>query len=857
MPPTFCPYTCDFPDATVTSNPPSCEMDGTRNDDASIVLTGIVNMDRIGFSPGRTYTGPDYDGATLTGGMATFSFDNLPASDCREFYTLRLFNGTGGAVDQENCIQDITVAVEPVSCDGCAIICAELVGTDSELLNPPASAAMAEACKDDGFVDIEVTKTVTPDAGESCPTNTEFTWTLTVRNIGTMTATDILVRDLLPPNLIINSDNATTGLVLRSVEHIDWEIASLDAMATATLTLTSVFTEPGSYTNCAELIEVFPANDPDDSNDESCDDVTVTGTIRPSIEKEFSPLFGQANVPFRMTIKLFNNDVNPIALTADLVDQLPATPGQMTVAATPNLESSLPGVIAEANATTVTVPSGTVLQPGLNNIQVDVIAPANGFYINEIPAGALQTTGCSNPEIAEATIDLDPSYVIAPVISKSFDADMLSVGQTTTLTLTIDNRNSQDFVVAGDFTDVMPEGLIVTGTVGGTCPGGSTFSTTDRVGIAMGTTLPPGPCTVTVQVEGTDPGLHCNLIQYNSLMVNVMLPGGVEVPTSNQDLAEACIEVVTNPVFDLALRKTLAPMQSDTVDAGGSVSFAITIFNQGTATGTNIQITDYISSDLTLIDDDNWELSGGNAILENPIPSLAPGADTTIIIQFDIDAGFTGESITNRAEISSANGGTDKDSSPDNDPTNDNGGQVLSPSDDVVLGDPSMGSGAPLDDNGLTDEDDSDPAIVFLRILPDDLNCTMAISATPGDCVPATGTYELTGSLSFTNPPTMGDLIISLDGAVVETINPFSSPQAFTLTGLASDGLMHTVTATFTDDPSCNASFDYTAPAACADAGTCTVSLTAVPGDCDPATNSYSLGGQITFTDATMTVRLA
>ncbi|MEL7159796.1 MAG: SdrD B-like domain-containing protein, partial [Bacteroidota bacterium] len=516
----------------------------------------------------------------------------------------------------------------------------------------------------------------------------------------------------------------------------------------------------------------------------------------------------------------------------------------------PNLVTSLPGVVADASGTSITVPSGTVLQPGLTNIQVDVVAPVDGFYINEIPAEALQTTGCSNPEPAEATIDLNAAYVIAPIIDKAFDADMLAVGDQTTLTLTVDNRNAQNFVVAADFTDEMPAGLMVTGAVGGTCPGVSTFSSTNMVGIVRGTTLTPGPCTITVQVEGTDPGLHCNLIQYNSLMVDVTLPGGAVVSTSNQDLAEACIEVVNNPIFDLALRKTLAPMQSDTVDAGGSVSFAITIFNQGTTTGTDIQITDYISSDLTLIDDATWEISGDDAILENPIPSLAPGADTTIIIQFDIDAGFTGESITNLAEISGANGGTDKDSTPDGNETNDNGGLVQSPSDDVILGDPTTGGGAPFDENGLTDEDDADPAIVFLRILPEDLNCTMVLSATPGDCVPASGTYDLTGSITFSNAPATGSLTISVDGVVAETIMSFTSPQSFTATGLAADGLQHSVSAAFSDDPACNASLDYTAPVSCADAGACTVSLTAVPGDCDPADNSYALSGQITFADA-------
>ena len=98
LPPTFCPYTCDFPDATVTPNPSTCNGE-IMNSDANIVLTNITNMDRVGISSGRTYTGPDYSGATPLGGATTFTFDNsdgVSSGTCTEYYTIRMFNGAGG-----------------------------------------------------------------------------------------------------------------------------------------------------------------------------------------------------------------------------------------------------------------------------------------------------------------------------------------------------------------------------------------------------------------------------------------------------------------------------------------------------------------------------------------------------------------------------------------------------------------------------------------------------------------------------------------------------------------------------------------------------------------------------------------
>ena len=74
MPPTFCPFTCNFPDATVTVTAATCT-GVTANDNASINVTGISDADRIGMSVGQTYTGPDYaSAATITG--SSFLYDN-------------------------------------------------------------------------------------------------------------------------------------------------------------------------------------------------------------------------------------------------------------------------------------------------------------------------------------------------------------------------------------------------------------------------------------------------------------------------------------------------------------------------------------------------------------------------------------------------------------------------------------------------------------------------------------------------------------------------------------------------------------------------------------------------------------
>jgi uncharacterized repeat protein (TIGR01451 family) len=161
--------------------------------------------------------------------------------------------------------------------------------------------------------------------------------------------------------------------------------------------------------------------------------------------------------------------------------------------------------------------------------------------------------------------------------------------------------------------------------------------------------------------------------------------------SDNSDIGT--ITVTPPPVFDLALRKTSV---ASSVVAGGQITFDFEIINQGNQNATNIQISDYIPTGLTLADP-NWTQVGSIATLVTPFSLLTAGSTTNLSITFNVSPSATG-SITNSAEISSARGPagqilTDFDSTPDANSTNDGLSQ-----DDVITG------------NGKTggDEDDFD-----------------------------------------------------------------------------------------------------------------------------------------------------
>lgn len=128
---------------------------------------------------------------------------------------------------------------------------------------------------------------------------------------------------------------------------------------------------------------------------------------------------------------------------------------------------------------------------------------------------------------------------------------------------------------------------------------------------------------------------------------------------------------------------------------------------------------------------------------------------------------------------------------------------------------------------------------------PQSCNCAVTgITATPTAC--ASNLFSLNGNVSFTNPPNTGTLTVSSSCGGTQTFNaPFTSPLAYSLSGLPANGAGCTVTATFSANTSCSLTQNFTAPASC----NCSISgITATPTSC--SSNQYSVGGNISFANA-------
>jgi gliding motility-associated-like protein len=119
------------------------------------------------------------------------------------------------------------------------------------------------------------------------------------------------------------------------------------------------------------------------------------------------------------------------------------------------------------------------------------------------------------------------------------------------------------------------------------------------------------------------------------------------------------------------------------------------------------------------------------------------------------------------------------------------------------------------------------------------------------------GTFDITGQITFVDPPTVGTLTVTNCSGNQQVFNaPFNSPINYAINGVVADATAGcTVTATFSDDPTCTISTGTFTEPIC----TCFMTLLdAEIGVCNGVTNSFDITGTIEFvnppTNGTLTV---
>ena len=393
--------------------------------------------------------------------------------------------------------------------------------------------------------------------------------TVTINNGAGVALTGVSLTDVLPDGLAIAATPAATtscagGSVtaLPGTDVLAIAGATVPAGGSCTFSAAVVGNTSGSFFNnigAGALTSNEGLTNPGPASD------SLDVRYPPTVAKSFSPVSIVAGGTASLTITLGNTNASGLTLSAALVDALP---GNVVVAATPNVVKTCPGAVtAAAGATTVTYASGASIPAGGCTITVDVTSAVEGLHTNLIAAGQLQTNGGVNADPAYADLAVGPGALVPPTLAKQFSPATILVSDLSTLTLTLGNPNATDLTLAADLTDTLPGSVVVAaGALGGTCPGTVTATAgTNVVTYASGSALPAGGCTITVPVTSASAGSFLNALAAGALQTNA---------GSNAQAAQATL--VVQALQPPTITKAFSP---NTINPGGIAQLTITLDN--------------------------------------------------------------------------------------------------------------------------------------------------------------------------------------------------------------------------------------------------------------------------------------
>ena len=239
----------------------------------------------------------------------------------------------------------------------------------------------------------------------------------------------------------------------------------------------------------------------------------------------------------------------------------------------------------------------------------------------------------SNPVNAIPNMEADLVTVKALAASSSATP---SVGDVVTYEINVTN-NGPDLATNVNLSDSLPTGLTATAN-NGTVTDGTYTSGTWAI-----SALPSGD-TATLTLEGTVDADQGNTVITNTLAGPAT--SDVDDPTTvGNDLTESI--TIPQPVADLVTVKALAASSSATPAVGDTVTYEITVTNNGPDVTTNVTLSDSLPAGLTATANNGTVTDGTFASGTWDIPVLLSGATETLTLEGTVDAGEEGNTITN------------------------------------------------------------------------------------------------------------------------------------------------------------------------------------------------------------------
>ena len=281
-----------------------------------------------------------------------------------------------------------------------------------------------------------------------------------------------------------------------------------------------------------------------------------------------------------LTIRIGNPNAAAVT-SANLVDALPAG---LVVATPANASTTCPSglVSAPPAATSVRLSGATIPANGSCTVSVRVLSNSPGSYVNTIPPGAITTAegvGNEEPTQAQLTVSNPPS------VTKQFVPPVIAPAAVSRLTIFLNNSNPSPATLTTPLIDNLPNApgsmlVAPTPNVQTNCSGGvgavSAAAGGSTVSYASGQAIPPGGCSISVDVTASAAGAYANSIPAGALQTTLgtsQTPANATLTVSTLGFISGKVFADNNPVPDGAFTPgTDAPLPAVTIELRSGAS---------------------------------------------------------------------------------------------------------------------------------------------------------------------------------------------------------------------------------------------------------------------------------------------
>ncbi len=499
---------------------------------------------------------------------------------------------------------------------------------EAKVLGPPSTINTATITHSDQFdpvltnntattsatpqqADLSVTKTVndpTPNVGET------IAYTVTLTDNGPDDATNVTLQDVLPAGL--NFVSAQPGQGAYDPATSTWTVGDVANGSSAVLTIRATVVSPNRTTNFASITH-------SDQFDPNTGNNTASTTVTPQQADLFmtNAVDNSApNVGNMITYTVTVGDNGPDSATnVSVADLLPA--GVTFVMANPSRGSY--------NSATGTWTIGTVDPSTAQKLMIEATVTS--------PSASTNTATISHADQFDPnTANNTASVIVTPqqadlALAKTVSNPTPNVGDTISYTITLSD-NGPDAATGVQVTDLLPAGL-------------SIVSNAPSQGIY-------NPGTGVWSVGAVDVGLSATLVIQATVVSPSSQTNTATITRADQfdpNTANNTASATETPQqADLALTKTTS---DSTPNVGDTVTFTITLTDNGPDAATNAQVTDLLPAGLSFVSATPSQGAYNSSTGLWTVGTVNVGAPQTLLIDATV---ITASAHTNTATVTAS-----------------------------------------------------------------------------------------------------------------------------------------------------------------------------------------------------------